>query len=64
VDFPPAASSRGAETEGYAHPIAAKPKALGAPRPGAQSQSARAACDPPYSIDADGMKHYKASCLP
>jgi serine/threonine-protein kinase len=47
-------------------PSAARPKAHGAPRPAAQAHSpaARSACDPPFSIDADGMKHYKASCLP
>jgi serine/threonine-protein kinase len=41
-----------------------KPRTRGAQHPVAQSPGARAACDPPYSIDADGMKHYKASCLP
>jgi serine/threonine-protein kinase len=41
-----------------------KPRTRGVQRPVAQSPGARAACDPPYSIDADGMKHYKASCLP
>lgn len=41
-----------------------KLRTRGAQRPVAQSPGARAACDPPYSIDADGMKHYKASCLP
>jgi serine/threonine-protein kinase len=47
-------------------PSTAKPRSRLAPRPAApiRSQSARAACDPPYSIDSDGMKHYKASCLP
>ena len=29
----------------------------------AVAKGARAACDPPYSIDADGVKHYKPSCL-
>jgi serine/threonine-protein kinase len=45
---------------------AAKPKARAAPHPGVSihSPSARSACDPPYSIDSDGMKHYKTSCLP
>ncbi len=35
-------------------------------RPAAQLRSAgaRAGCDPPFSIDSQGMKHYKASCLP
>jgi serine/threonine-protein kinase len=45
----------------------AKPGARGATsRPAAQVRppSARAACDPPFSIDSDGMKHYKAACLP
>jgi serine/threonine-protein kinase len=43
-----------------------EPAAKARSRAGASVRPPRAkpGCDPPYSIDADGLKHYKASCLP
>jgi serine/threonine-protein kinase len=55
-----------ATSEPTPSPSAARPRPRGVPRPAVSthSPSARSACDPPYSIDSDGMKHYKTSCLP
>jgi serine/threonine-protein kinase len=53
-----------------ADPAAAPPKPkpqthvvpVSAPAPAAAAAKPRAACDPPYTIDADGVKHYKREC--
>jgi serine/threonine-protein kinase len=53
-----------------AHPGApAKASAAIAPSHSARAKAraaagARASCDPPYSIDANGWKHYKPQCIP
>jgi serine/threonine-protein kinase len=63
----PTGSSARTAAGAEVRPVAAKPKARAGQRPGGQASGAsgaRPGCDPPYSIDADGMKHYKASCLP
>jgi len=46
-----------------------QPIELSAPAPALRKHPAlhakrRADCDPPYTIDRDGMKHYKVACLP
>jgi len=46
-----------------------QPIELSAPAPALRKHAPvhakrRADCDPPYTIDRDGMKHYKVACLP
>jgi len=54
-----------------ADPVAAAPSGVAAPldggaqatRPKAKAPPARSACDPPYTIDANGRKRFKLECL-
>jgi hypothetical protein len=41
-------------------PAAAKPARSGP----ARKPKTKSGCEPPYSIDANGRKHYKPECLP
>jgi serine/threonine-protein kinase len=64
VVVPVAAASSGPDAVPSASAPRPRPRATSHPAVSNHSPTARGACDPPYSIDADGMKHYKTSCLP
>jgi serine/threonine-protein kinase len=66
IDGPPLSPAEPpprANADEFAEPPAAHSKAPAAPTPKAPARHGAASCDPPFTIDANGFRHYKRECL-